>query len=165
MNRVSISWTEEVQLSDGTLIDIKRTMVREAVGEPGFHGKVLEQKISYKTATGEIVWPGKIDPLIFDLKDGRYYVVAVPRTGEECELYGRQDSPFVFYVFANSEWKTIDPKEFPDGFKKNLLWNAWKDNQPARVTIKEKESRDFSISSRDMRQFDKSNTKPCRHYS
>ena len=46
---VSRNWTEEVRLADGSLIVIKRKIVRERFGEPGHPGSVLKQEIEYDT--------------------------------------------------------------------------------------------------------------------
>ena len=124
---VSRNWTEEVRLADGSLIVIKRKIVRERFGELGYHGRVLRQEIEYDKPGGVIRWWGDVDPYVFDFANGKTYVVAFPRTGEECERYGSPNPPFVFFEQAGSggEWRRIYAKDMPSHLEFNLLRNAW----------------------------------------
>ena len=63
---VSRRWKEEVKLADGSIIVVKRRMVRERFGEIGHHGRVLKQGIEYDKPGGTVHWVGDIDPVIFD---------------------------------------------------------------------------------------------------
>ena len=161
---VSRNWTEEVRLADGSLIVIKRKMVRERFGEPGHPGRVLKQEIEYDKPGGAIRWSGDIDPLIFDLVSGRIVVVAYLSTGEECRRYGYPANQFMPYEFSNASWQPIQMKDLPDGLKFNLLRNAWNNGNQGLITLAVKHREDFNPPDW-FKKFDKNQIHPCPNYS
>ena len=156
---VSRNWTEEVRLADGSLIVINRKMVRERFGEPGHPGRVLRQEIEYDKPGGVIRWSGDIDPLIFDFVNGKPYVVAFLSTGEDCERYGRPNSPFIFFERKENEWLRIYAKDMPDHLEFNLLRNAW-NIANGRITLALKRMEDSNLP-KYLKKFDKNLNLPC----
>lgn len=157
---VSRSWTEEVKLTDGSVIVIKRKMVRERFGEPGHPGRVLRQEIEYDKPGGAIRWAGDIDPYVFDFANGKSYVVAFPNTGEECKRYGNPNPPFVFFEQAGGEWRRIYAKDVPDALEFNLLRNAWKNGNQGSITLAVKRMEDSNPPNY-LKKFDKNLNLPC----
>ena len=159
---VSRNWTEEVRLADGSLIVIKRKIVRERFGEPGHPGRVLRQEIEYDTPGGVIRWPGDIDPMIFDFANGKAYVVAYPQVAEECFRYGNPNPPFVFFEQMGSEWRRIYAKDVPDTLEFNLLRNAWNIGN-GRITLALKRMEDSNPPNH-FKKFDKNLNRNCAGY-
>ncbi len=140
---VSRRWKEEVKLADGSIIVVKRRMVRERFGEIGHHGRVLKQEIEYDKPGGAVHWVGDIDPAIFDFVKGSAYVVAFPKVYEECERYGFPNPPFVFFVESGGKWQRIYAKDVPSGLDFNLLQNAW-NSGGGLITLPIKHREDFN---------------------
>ena len=140
---VSRSWKEEVKLSDGSVIVVKRRMVRERFGEIGHHGRVLKQELEYDKAGGAIHWVGDIDPVIFDFAQGKAYVVAFPQVYAECQRYGFPNPPFVFFRELGPNWERVDAGKVPKGLEFNLLRNGW-DAGGGLITFSLKRAQDVS---------------------
>ncbi len=160
---VSRSWKEEVKLSDGSVIVIKRRMVRERFGEIGHHGAVLKQEIKFAMPGSAIHWIADIDPVVLESVNGKHYLVAYLNTGEECRRYGYPDSRFLFYEHSGSDWRRIRSQEFPDGFAFNLLRAYWYKAQPSLITLDMKAQRDWN-SPEYFKKFDKNAIRPCPKY-
>jgi len=108
----SASWKEEVQLSDGRIIVVKRRIIREGGGgelaaNPTL-SKPKEYRISFAYPVGSetrIEWRStKIDegrypeiPLILDLEAGQPIVYTILSIDIACEIYNK-------YVYRNGAW-------------------------------------------------------------
>ena len=161
---VSRNWTEEVRLADGSLIVIKRKMVRERFGEPGHPGRVLRQEIEYDKPGGVIRWSGDVDPLIFYIAKDSIVVVAYLSTGEECRRYGYPKNKFMPYKLSNTSWQSIQMKDLPDGLEYNLLRSAWNNGNQGLITLAVKRMEDSNPPDW-FKKFDKNQIHPCPNYS
>lgn len=107
----SASWKEEVQLSDGRMIVVKRRIIREGGGELAMNptlSKPKEYRISFAYPVGSetiVEWrSAKIDegrypeiPLILDLEAGQPIVYTILSIDIACEIYSK-------YVYRNGAW-------------------------------------------------------------
>ena len=141
---VSRSWKEEVKLADGSVIVVKRRMVRERFGEIGHHGRVLKQEIEYDKPGGAVRWVGDIDPVIFDFGKDKTYLVAFLSTGEDCQRYEYPANPFIPYEYSAGVWRRIEMSNLPDALAVNLLRNAW-NSGGGLITLPIKRREDFNL--------------------
>ena len=158
LTNVSRSWKEEVRLSDGSVIVVKRRTVRERFGELGHHGRVLKQEIEYDKPGGAVHWVGDIDPVIFDFGKDKTYLVAFLSTGEDCKAYGYPANPFIPYEYSVGVWRRIEMSNLPDALAVNLLLNAW-NSGGGLITLPIKRREDFNLPDW-FKKFDKNKAHP-----
>lgn len=142
-----LDWSEEVELHDGKIIVIKR---HDEVGRFGFplahRGGRKYWQFCY--APMGIHWKSKPDyfPDVFDIVDGKAYVLVPIGSHELCMLHGYPETNALYFVWENGAWKKIPYEEFPKGLRSNLLGNTHYDDDGSRdvrglVTLAEKETR------------------------
>jgi hypothetical protein len=128
-------WKEEVQLHDGRVIVIERS-VRTGDAPTGPVQQPAESDYTLKfKADGKrlITWvAGKnFVPMILDIKDGVPYVVAVGRTGTAYELEGCPKPPYFLFRHRGDAWERVPYEKFPgDIRKRNLLSGATYREEP-----------------------------------
>ena len=154
------SWEEEVKLHDGTVIVVDRSVKRDRFGgEAGFSGDVVSQKIKFSANGEQIVWKDDITPIIFDVVNSTYFVVAAPMLHDKCGEHGNPNPPFIFYKYEKGHWNSIRPSELPNGLQRNLLVNFWGPQHDSKLTLRRKEQVDRV--SRDLLIFNKNLMKSC----
>lgn len=148
----SASWKEEVQLSDGRVIVVKRETVYVAGGDewainregikvnehklwfddPGGSGKVIEwrsTKISPRT------YPEF--PLVFDVASGKPVIFSLVSISAACKVYSK-------YVYKNGGWVEEPLPERFEQHAANLLFGSQR-NIPELVSLKEKRNRNSDV--------------------
>lgn len=119
-------WQEQVQLTGGRIIMIQRKVTAaDCCGENFGTGGVISQKIIFKDDSQKIVWEDDLPPIIFDIVNSKYYVVAQPRSNAACSKHGDPNPAFIFYRYESGEWAQIKNTEFPDGLQTNLIIDYW----------------------------------------
>ena len=111
------SWKEEVLLSDGTRIWVRRTVVGEAYTELGGYGEyqVSKEVLEVINAPGlgkPPVWSAKWSLLVLDRdKDGVWYIVVTPL---DAEGWTKLEPKLLYAQFKaiDGQWRQveIDPK-------------------------------------------------------
>lgn len=125
----TVTWQEEVQLSDGRIIVVERETLRVSGGDELAHGgsgsRPMEYRIrlSHPDRSGQVIewrstktdanlWPE--NPLVLDVISGDVVVMAAVPTSSACDTYSK-------YVFRNGAWvEELLPEEFP-GWKTNIF--------------------------------------------
>ncbi len=146
-----IKWTEEVQLSDGRVVQVKR---RTELTESGFplqtRGLSKFHELCY--APLNLYWKSK-PPYrlwVFDIVDGRA-VIKVPVNGcTECTVHNYPTADALYFEWIGESWKKIDENEKLRNLQFNLLdqthiLDDGKDDARGLVTLSEKRRRDGSI--------------------
>jgi hypothetical protein len=119
------SWQEAVQLRDGSVLTVSRSIEHAAGGDWGRPYKfALQERLSFVDPVNDnrIVWhePHRIASLV-DSIDGRYWVIA-RRTS--CD-YSRRDVPFwQAYVFDGIHWIAVSSSEASGFVKPNLVLDS-----------------------------------------
>ena len=140
----TISWEEDIVLSDKRLLPIKRTVTYgpDEYGRPG-RGSIKQQTISFQSKgrriewTSDEKWPIAYMPEIFDFLDGHPVIVMPVYRFGPCKKYGFPQDGVVGFVLRNNRWETISAHELPKEFKANLLrsthaiqyWSKYKDKR------------------------------------
>lgn len=125
----TVTWQEEVQLSDGRVIVVERETVRVMGGDDLAHGgsgttpKERRIRFEYPSSSGKRVeWrstkmsPSLVPekPLVLDIRQGEPVVLASVATSGGCNRYLK-------YVFANNQWQEITLNEEFEATPTNLF--------------------------------------------
>jgi len=117
-----IRWTEEVKLSDGTVIQIQR---HGELTESGFpvqkRGFDKYHEICYPPLNIHWKSRGGYLPDIFDIVDGHAYMHVPVSAAEQCYEQGSPDTGAVYFRWDNGRWNLITKEEFPARSEWNLL--------------------------------------------
>lgn len=106
----SKSWTEEVLLSDGRIIEVIQK--RRCEGDCIERESWLTIRLS-ETDNKEVTWNEKLVPLLFNAFKGKLYVAALPPTSREYDLYGRPEPFYLCFRWDAGGWKRIGIQEVP----------------------------------------------------
>lgn len=145
-----IKWTEEVQLHDGRVVQLKR---KTEIGASGFPAQKrgLDHFYEFCYAPMGMHWKMRPPymPDIFDIVDGKAYL-HVPISGcTECQLQEYPESNALAFVWENGTWKKVSYDRFPIALRWNLLRNdkGGEEKYDARglVTLIHKASRDYGL--------------------
>lgn len=122
----SMGWKEEVQFHDGRVIVVERHF--NLGGYPGLdsHNRSLldeaihftlpdsNKAISWKTEfRNDLPEPNSLGLLLLDMVDGVPYIATSPAGCISYNKWGRPNPPYVFFKYAEGEWKRITLGEFP----------------------------------------------------
>ncbi|MBI4997008.1 MAG: hypothetical protein HZC22_08935 [Rhodocyclales bacterium] len=114
----TVTWKEEVQLSDGRVIVVERETFNVSGGDEMAHGsgyRPSEARIRintegivtewHSTKKDRSQWPE--NPLVLDIVNGEVIVMSAVPTSPTCDTYSK-------YVFHNGLWREETlPEEFP----------------------------------------------------
>jgi len=129
------SWTEEVKLHDGRVIEVSRSSKRMRFSEPGHMGPIVGETITFEIKGEKVTWNGESKAMSFDVFDDSAYVVATQSVPEpHCE--GGKTN-FRYYKFDRA-WQRIEPRELPDGMKIDLLFDTWRPDTKRHYTLHDK---------------------------
>ena len=118
------TWKEEVLLHDGTTMIVTRSQTRSGASEIGQGPPITEHSIIFTPAGSKepIIWKARstiqeghvdFDLLALDIVQGTPYLATWPRG---CFVYGklgRPNPPYIFFRYADQQWKKIPLQEFP----------------------------------------------------
>ena len=147
-----LRWTEEVKLSDGSVVQItRRTEITSDSGFPANRrGAYKSHEICYSPMNLRWKSAGGYRPDIFDIVGGKAYMNVPIGDCFSCEHYGYPETNALHFVWENETWKKIPEMEFPAISEWNLLYDsqaATADNDArGLVTLSKKlEDRDRSL--------------------
>lgn len=146
-----IKWTEEVQLADGKVVQVKR---KEEHGWTGFpvqkRGRTKYHELCYSPLN--LHWKSKpaYRPETFEIVDGKAYVKVTLGGCFECRDHDYPDTNAIYFRWSRTTWQKIGYSDYPKGLRLNLLSNTHYDDDGSRdarglVTLHAKESRDFGL--------------------
>jgi hypothetical protein len=121
-SKSAIEWTEDVKLSDGRIIQIKRKTELTRSGIP-VQKRGLNKSHSYCYDQMQISWKtyGGFMPDIFDIVDGKAYLHLPIYGCFICEKYDYPDKNALYFTWENGKWKRIEEDDFPPQSRWNLL--------------------------------------------
>lgn len=147
-NGEEIKWTEEVQLHDGRVIELKRRIDLTATGFP-VQKRGIPKHYEFCYAPMKMYWRMRraYQPDIFDIVGGKAYL-HVPITGcFQCKLHGFPPDNALAFVWENEAWRQIPYETFPAQPHWNLLQDAegadTKYAASGHVTLAQKYKLDF----------------------
>lgn len=148
--QVDLRWSEEVQLSSGKTIIVKRAAKGEKIGEIGGPGgwEQKEMSVEIDAKDSEIfnppVWRTAYVPVLLDYDASRkeWLIVATFYTCQGWYDLGRPKLPYVEYRVANSgQWRVVPLDAALIGRKTNLLTGVRSGGEPPMLTLKDKAGR------------------------
>lgn len=146
-----IKWTEEVQLHDGKVIQLKRM---EELGSSGFPVKRrgFRKFHEFCYPPMNIHWKSKPEyrPETFEIVAGKAYAKVTIGGCSECRDHDYPETNAIYFLWVGTNWKQIGHAEYPKGLKLNLLMTPSIDDDGSRdarglVSLTEKEKRDFGV--------------------
>jgi hypothetical protein len=147
-----LSWSEEVKLQDGTVLNIKRTVTLHGPGEPGHRRTPSKWTIEMRYPQGtEWVSDGGTQPWVFDVYRGTPYIAATIGAVGNCDRHGSPKNGALFYKFDRQQgWKKIQVDQFPRVLDTNLMLSVFAtsfggnklDDASGFISLKTKEQRD-----------------------
>jgi hypothetical protein len=126
LGKSTFRWKEEVQLHDGRVIVIERSVrTGEVPVELGQPPGESDYTLTFKTNDGKsVTWDGGkwFDPMLLDIDGEVPYVVATGRTELTYERYGCPRPPYFLFRYGGGEWERVSYEQFPKAIRKrNLL--------------------------------------------
>lgn len=120
------TWQEEVKLSDSRVITVTQKRRYEgAYSGQDFGSVVRESWLTFKLpefSNQEITWHENLKPRILNLYNGKLYIVGFPPTGQEFDLYGKPQPPYIGFRYGNGGWLRIPFAEIPQVIYDTNLW-------------------------------------------
>lgn len=126
------NWKEEVQLSNGNKIIVKRSQTRGGRHEIGQESPVAEhimsfahpttgQTITWKSTYGDTIEDSSLLPLGLYSKGDTVYLATTTAGCIAYNKWGRPNPPYVFFRYDGTNWQRISQEEFPADFKEANL--------------------------------------------
>ncbi len=120
----TMSWKEEVQLSDGQIVIAERFY--NLGGYPAIESKeraALDMTVTINLPNGKIIWknyfrdslpePNSLNLIRFDVIKGVPYIATYPAGCIAYNKWGRPNPPQVLFKYENNQWKRITLAELP----------------------------------------------------
>ena len=118
------TWTEEIQLHDGSMITARRTYVLGGRSEPGAReSSSTFQTVTFNTPAGEIEWttdfrdsqpePNSLSLIAFDIVKGIPYIATRPAGCIAYNKWQRPNPPQIFFKYVDKQWVRVALAEFP----------------------------------------------------
>lgn len=150
--QVVLKWSEEVELSPGKVIVVKRTALGKKLGEIGGGGGWEQKEMSVDIGLVEgaftpPIWRTAYVPILldYDALTKEWRIVATFYTCKGWNDLGRPALPYVEYrVSENALWRTAPLDADLIGRKTNLLTGPRSGGEPPLLTLKDKKTRGTS---------------------
>lgn len=161
---VDLRWSEEVRLSGGDVIVVKRGAKGEKLGEIGGAGGWEQKEMSVEIdvpppgAARPPVWRSAYVPMLldYDAKRKEWLIVATFYTCQGWYDLGRPKLPYVEYrVGEGGQWAVVplEPELF--GRRPNLLTGVRSGGEPSLLTQEAKKQRDTNAADKYRRVVDR----------
>ena len=137
------SWQEEVKLLDGRVILVSIKFRFEGEYNGSNYGDVLRESwVTIKlpeTGNQETIWNEKLQPRNLNIVNGKLYIVGLPQTMREFDLFNQPRPPYIGYVFENKTWRRIPFNEIPEAmYDMNISSGSVHTNPSGPVTLADK---------------------------
>lgn len=150
----TVTWKEEVQLSDGRTIVIERETLNAPGGGdlrgPGYHPDTRILRVQYPGGTGKQVewistkkwteYPTPEKPLVLDVEGNELVLYSIVYLSGGCSAYSK-------YAYRNGQWsEEALPDEFPERVTNLILRDAIEMPEFVRIEDTRKNNRDDGYS-------------------
>jgi hypothetical protein len=148
--KVNLNWNEQVELSDGKRVLVKRTAKGDKLGEIGGPGGWTTKEMTVEIISPEVAdkpgeWRARWVPMLID-RDSRtreWFVVATFYTCVDWYDLGRPALPYMQYTYRSGAWVQTELQPTHYGRPANLLTGPRSDGEDALVTIEAKQQREY----------------------
>lgn len=122
----TVTWREEVKLSDGRVIEVTQKRRYEGVYTGQDVGSVVREAwLTFRLpefGSQEITWHENLKPKILNIDIGNLYVVGIPPTGLEFAQYGKPKPDYVGFHYDGKKWLRIPFDQIPESIYATNLW-------------------------------------------
>lgn len=132
-----IAWTEEVRLSSGEVIDVKRSVTSQQLGEIGGSGGWEAESMSLKIErpkrpSDPAEWSYPYVPVLFDQDpvSHEWFVVATFYTCERWHELGRPKLPYAEWRYHAGQWRRVELSPAHVGRAANMLTSIRSKGEP-----------------------------------
>ncbi|TAN48524.1 MAG: hypothetical protein EPN21_14685 [Methylococcaceae bacterium] len=141
----SKEWPEEVQLSDGRIIEVtQKRRYEKSVHGIAAREAWLRFRLS-ETNFLEIEWHENLSPMRLDVLEGKPFIVAYPPTYREYVQYGRPKPAYFGFTYENSQWLRLPYANIPESqYDANLLIDNILPEGMTKMTLIDKNSKQFN---------------------
>ncbi len=141
-----VGWMEEVRLADERVIKILRISRCSGLNFPGCNAHqdfVVANLPEFSDKL--IVWHEHLNPMIFNIYQGRLYIVATPPYQYEYDLYGKPEPFYVCYLWEGTKWNRVPLDQIPLAiYDNNLLISNHQRKNLYYISIIEKDDFEFN---------------------
>lgn len=144
------TWDEEVKLNDGRVIvaNQKWRCDGQAVSHPEKNCVVREVWLTFhlpEFSSQEIVWNEHLMPMVLNVDSGQLYMVGIPPTSREFDLYEKPRPPYIGYRFDVDGWHQIPFAEIPETiYDANIVIGLAPADAKPVLTVARKDSRELN---------------------
>ncbi len=137
----SVDFKEDVRLSSGKTIEIERKVHLDRSCEGLSCGWAFKRSEIIMHDMQNITWSQKLNPILLDDNEGRYFLVATVVGCDDPE-FGRPDPRYVQFELTNNGWQRTKVKPYIFGRHANLLLAPnWYTGEPKTIDVPTKEMR------------------------
>ena len=143
-----LAWQEEVQLSNGDIITVKRTAKSKSFGEWGGPGGWENEGMTLaiekpKKPDDPPVWDFRFVPVVFDrdAETKEWFVVATFYSCQSWYDLGRPKLPYTEYRLRNGQWQKVELSASVMGLDANMLTDISSGGEPPLIDIEAKRKR------------------------
>jgi len=124
----TLTWQEEVKLTDGRVITItQKRRYQNIYGGKSVVNLPREFWLTFNLpefGNQEITWHENLLPQVLNVYQGKLYVVGTPGTEIEFRQYGNPKPSYLGYRYDTGKWRPIPFNEIPEAiYDTNLLIN------------------------------------------
>lgn len=128
-------WQEEVQLSDGSIVVVERTIQGKPNRELGYGDFRAEAQTVQILNTALPVWMEKWSPVLLDKNQtGAWFLIVTPTY---CYNWN-SEFPYRQYEVINGRWQQVEFDMSLKGRPANLIWNYYVGEMPDFIKLSEK---------------------------
>jgi hypothetical protein len=141
-----IKWTEEVELHDGRVVQVKRRTELTASGFPAQRtGFAKHHELCY--APLGVYWRSKPEyrPETFDIIDGKVYVKVPVHSCVTCMLHDYPDNDALVMMWTGGGWSRVEEKDVRAPLRFNLLDKFYTGAATGLISLRRKKELDFTI--------------------
>jgi hypothetical protein len=166
----SAEWREEVQLSDGRVVEItQQRQYEETYDGHGRSNIVRDAWIRFRlpeTGFKEVVWHEQLIGMRFDVVYGKPFIVAYPHVGAQFIKYGKPKPAYLAYVYDKNHWRRVPFSEIPESqYDFNLVSDRVLPDGMTKLSLADKNSKRFNGSSYIDSCYKRINLKPICSFS
>jgi len=139
----AFSWDEEVLLSDGSRVWMRRDVRQQKLCHSALPGSCTILRSELKTVipgigTIQFKWEGRELPVTFDVVDGRPWIVLPILEIERCEQYGNPAESVASFAWDKGAWHVRPYGEVMGRLKLNLIRRLPSSSDPQKLTVEAK---------------------------
>src|SRR3954470_15132014 len=140
----SISFEEEVRLTNGRVITVNRTVIQRKIceGISCSWGRLRERVLFRDESGKQIVWEEQLTAFLVDKGPQGWMMVGRAGYASEQQMYNAQRNPYVVFVLEGNDWERVEFTNALIGRDTNMLIQVnQQSGESTKVTLESKRER------------------------